>query len=74
MQQTCLRGTGNMIALVDAGKSNSTAKTQQDVPILLMFGKYPSGDQYFTGELDDIRIYNKNLNRDDINILFSEGK
>ena len=54
--------------------SRSTVKTQQDTPTLLMFGNYPSGDQYFSGELDDVRIYNRNLTQDEINILFNEGK
>jgi hypothetical protein len=54
--------------------SNSTAKTQQDIPTLLMFGNYPSGDQYFEGEMDDIRIYNRNLMEDEIKYLLNEGK
>jgi hypothetical protein len=54
--------------------SNSTAKTQQDVPTLLMFGNYPSGNQYFAGDMDDIRIYNRELNQDEINSLFNERK
>jgi hypothetical protein len=54
--------------------SSSKAKTQQDIPTLLMFGNYPSGDQYFEGEMDDIRIYNRNLTEDEINYLLNEGK
>jgi hypothetical protein len=40
-------------------KARSTIKTQQGVPTLLMFGNYPSGDQFFTGALDEIRIYDR---------------
>jgi hypothetical protein len=54
--------------------SKSTAKTQKDIPTLLMFGNYPSGDQYFEGEMDDIRIYNRKLAHVEINYLFNEGK
>jgi hypothetical protein len=54
--------------------SSSTAKTQQDIPTLLMFGNYPSGDQFFEGEMDDIRIYNRSLTEDEINYLLNEGK
>jgi hypothetical protein len=54
--------------------SNSTKRTQQDTPTLLMFGNYPSGDQYFAGDLDDVRIYNRTLNQHEITILFNEGK
>jgi len=54
--------------------STSSAKTQQDIPTLLMFGNYPSGDQYYEGEMDDIRIYNRNLTEDEINYLFNDGK
>jgi len=49
---------------------NSTAKTQQGKPDLLMFGNYPSGDQYFEGQMDDIRIYNRTLEQADIQYLY----
>jgi hypothetical protein len=53
--------------------SKSEANTQQDIPNLLMFGNYPSGNQYFAGDMDDIRIYNRVLNKDEINVLLNEG-
>jgi hypothetical protein len=39
-----------------------------------MFGNYPSSDQYFAGKMDDIRIYNRQLDQDEITLLFIEGK
>lgn len=54
--------------------SNSTAKTQQDTPTLLMLGNYPSGDQYFAGDMDEIRIYNRQLGEGEINSLLNEIK
>ena len=54
--------------------STSTAETQQGIPTLLMFGNYPSGDQYFAGDMDEIRIYNRELEQDEINLLLNEGK
>jgi hypothetical protein len=51
-------------------KVQSTAKTQQGIPTLLMFGNYPSGDQYFKGRLDDIRIYNRAISIAEIKQLY----
>jgi hypothetical protein len=50
----------------------STAKTQQDIPTLLMFGNYPSGDQFFEGQMDDIRVYNRTLKQPDMLNLYNE--
>ncbi len=38
-------------------------------PKQLMFGNYPSGNQYFKGMIDEVRIYNRTLNIDEINAL-----
>ena len=54
--------------------SHSTASTQKDSPTILMFGNYPAGNQYFEGKMDDIRIYNRKLAYDEINLLFIERK
>lgn len=51
-------------------KAQSTAKTQQGIPTRLMFGNYPSGDQYFSGRLDDIRIYNREITESELNRLY----
>jgi len=51
-------------------KARSTVKTQQGVPTLLMFGNYPSGDQYFTGALDEIRIYNRVISQSEVKQLY----
>ena len=52
--------------------TNSTAKTQQGVPSVLMFGNYPSGRQYFKGKLDDIRIYNRAIGMSEIDLLYKK--
>ena len=67
-------GTTHQLYVNGENVSRSSAKTQQDVPTLLMFGNYPAGDQYFDGEMDDIRIYNRNITEDEINYLLNEGK
>jgi hypothetical protein len=54
--------------------SQSTAKTQQGIPNLLMLGNYPSGNQYFEGDMDEVRIYNRQLDEHEIISLFNEDK
>ena len=50
-----------------AGKLNSTAR-------VLAFGNNPiDGGQYFTGALDNVKIYNKALTAAEINKLFKTG-
>jgi hypothetical protein len=51
---------------------NSDRATQTGQPTQLMFGNYPTGDQYFTGCLDEVRIYNRALELDEINALFMQ--
>lgn len=51
-------------------KTFSNVEPQHGNPTQLMFGNYPSGDQFFNGKLDDIRIYNRVLNQTDVNILY----
>lgn len=67
-------GLNHKLYVDGAETSNSRANTQQDIPTLLMFGNYPSGNQYFAGDMDDIRIYNRVLNEDEITLLQNEGK
>jgi hypothetical protein len=50
--------------------AQSDTKPQTGIPDILMFGNYPSGDQFFEGDLDDIRIYNRVLMQSDINVLY----
>lgn len=56
------------------GKEVASSKVtlQDGMPTQLMFGNYPTGKQYFTGKLDDIRIYNNALDFNSINTLFKE--
>jgi hypothetical protein len=63
---------GNLHRLFIDGqlKAQSTVKTQRGIPTLLMFGNYPSGDQYFAGRLDDIRIYNRVIRIAEIKQLY----
>jgi len=49
-------------------------ETQQGMPTLLMFGNYPSGDQFFAGRLDDIRIYNRAISMEEIKQLYNLNK
>ena len=50
--------------------AQSDAKPQTGIPDILMFGNYPSGDQFFQGNLDDIRIYNRVLTQSDVEVLY----
>ena len=50
---------------------NSTVSPCRGIPKILMFGNYPSGSQYFRGKLDDIYIYKRILNPEEITRLFT---
>jgi trimeric autotransporter adhesin len=50
--------------------TQSTAKPQTGIPHILMFGNYPSGDQFLRGSLDDVRIYDRVLTETEIEKLF----
>ncbi len=52
--------------------SASTVKPKSGVPNLLMLGNYPGGDQFFKGKIDDVRIYNRELNQSEIKTLYHE--
>lgn len=41
--------------------AEAAVKPQAGTPSLLMLGNYPGGDQFFSGELDEIRIYRRTL-------------
>ena len=51
--------------------TQSTVQTQSGVPNICMLGNYPSGDQFFEGSLDDIRIYNRVLSLTEIENLYN---
>lgn len=63
-------GRENRFYLDGELQTSSVKETQIGVPTLLMFGNYPSGDQYFEGRLDDIRIYNRVISQAEIRQLF----
>jgi hypothetical protein len=50
--------------------TKSTVPSQKGILRQLMFGNYPSGDQYFKGKMDDIRIYNRALSESEIKNLY----
>jgi hypothetical protein len=50
--------------------AQSSVKPQSGTPNTLMFGNYPSGDQFFAGSLDDIKIYNRVLKPSEIETLY----
>lgn len=52
--------------------AHSAVKPQSGNPDMLMFGNYPGGDQFFTGSLDDIRIYNRAITQSCIENLYRE--
>ena len=64
-------GSTHRFYIDGAETASSTATTQQGSPSILMFGNYPSGDQYFAGRLDDVRIYNRALKVEEIQSLYS---
>jgi len=64
-------GTVHQFYIDGQMKAHSTKETQNGIPILLMFGNYPSGDQYFAGRLDEFRIYNRVINSSEINQLYN---
>ncbi len=49
----------------------SNAKPKSGVPNILMFGNYPGGDQFYKGKLDDIRIFNRELNASEVKALYN---
>lgn len=55
------------------GKEVAKAKVSVRKGIVkqIMFGNYPDGDQYFKGNLDDVRIYNKALLPKEVENLFN---
>ncbi|MFC1614761.1 LamG domain-containing protein [Gemmatimonadota bacterium] len=53
--------------------ASSNAETPKGTPTQLMFGNYPSGDQFFKGKLDDVRIYNRVLTQAEINYLYTRN-
>lgn len=52
----------------ETGTSNESP--QSGKPSILMFGNYPSGDQFLKGKLNDIRIYNRALVSSEVHLLY----
>jgi hypothetical protein len=52
----------------------SEIKAQSGSPNLLMLGNYPGGTQFFKGSLDEIRIYDRALTNNQVQILFEQEK
>ena len=63
-------GKTNRFYLDGVEVAASTVKPQEGAPTQLMFGNYPTGDQFFCGKLDDVRIYNRTLSCLEIESLF----
>lgn len=53
------------------GITSSNAEPQKGTPTQLMLGNYPSGDQFYKGKLDEVRIYNRVLSLAEINYLYT---
>ena len=54
--------------------ASSHVEPQKGTPKQLMLGNYPSGDQFYKGKLDDLRIYNRVLNPAEIYSLYAIDK
>lgn len=54
--------------------SKSKIKPQSGSPNLLLLGNYPGGTQFFKGSLDEVRIYDQALSKDQVRILFEHEK
>jgi hypothetical protein len=67
-------GSENRFYLNGIEQARSAEKIPKGEPTELMFGNYPSGKQYFEGKLDDIRIYNRSIGKEEIDLLFKEVK
>ncbi len=54
--------------------AESSVKPQSGVPSLLMLGNYPGGDQFFSGVLDELRIYSRSMLPSEITFMYSKEK
>jgi hypothetical protein len=63
-------GETHLIYIDGKKVAGSSVKPQNGKPDILMFGNYPSGDQFFDGYLDEIRIYNRVLHLSEIDHLY----
>ncbi len=52
--------------------AQSAVKPQVGTSDMLMFGNYPSGDQFFAGRLDEVRFYNHTLLPSEIDLLYKK--
>ena len=50
--------------------AQSAVQPQSGTPDMLMFGNYPSGDQFFDGRMDDLRIYHRTLLQSEVDLLY----
>jgi len=53
-------------------KAQSSVNPQVGTPDILMLGNYPGGDQFFSGSLDDVLIYNRALSFSEIELLYNK--
>lgn len=54
--------------------AEAAVKPQPGTPTLLMLGNYPGGDQFFSGVLDELRIYRRTLLPSEITAMYSREK
>lgn len=52
--------------------AQSSVEPQEGTPNMLMFGNYPGGNQYYSGSLDDVHIYNRVLSTKEIEFLYNK--
>jgi len=72
-----VRNTTNLLIYVDGVLDGTpVANTGQDISSVgddMTIGRHTNNVQPFNGSLDDIRIYNRSLTTDEINILYNSG-
>ncbi len=54
--------------------AEGSVSPQKGIPSLLMLGNYPGGNQFFSGVLDELRIYRRTLLPAEITAMYSQEK
>lgn len=54
--------------------AESSVQPQKGTPSVLMLGNYPGGDQFFSGTLDDLRIYRRSLLPSEIGAMYGQER
>ncbi len=63
-----------MLTMCLIGSENCSNSINYDGSQRLSLGKYSWGGRFFCGKIDDVYIFNRALNEDEISALFKEKK